>query len=410
VAKTSPGRHGLRVVVLGGGVAGVELMLALRALAEERVSLELVAPEPHLWYRPLAVSEPFGLGRVQRFELAGVALALNSGLTLGAATVVDPNRRVVQTDVGPTAGVDLEYDALVVATGARAKPAVEGAVTFRGPADVDAVARAVEEARRRVTRRIVFVVPAGATWPLPAYELALLTGDRFGTRAEVSLVTPETTPLEFFGARASAEVEALLDERGIRFYPGRAAVEFADGRLRLRDGAVIGCEHVIALPTLRGDAPAGIPTDPGGFIPVDEHGRVGALVDVFAIGDATAFSIKQGGIATQHADAVAASIAARAGATVEPTPFHPILRALLLTGTTPLYLRHDPAAPESSIAAREPLWWPPDKIVGRYLAPFLADHAQLTAADSSSATSGPLREIHVDSPGAVPRASGRVDR
>src|SRR5215211_6126972 len=106
--------------------------------------MDLVAPEPHFWYRPTAVAEPFGLGNVQRFELAGVALAANAGLTLAAAGVVDTDRRVVSTDVGPNAGVDLEYDALLVATGARARPAVEGAITFRGPADVDAVARELE--------------------------------------------------------------------------------------------------------------------------------------------------------------------------------------------------------------------------------------------------------------------------
>jgi hypothetical protein len=75
------------------------------------------------------------------------------------------------------------------------------------------------------------------------------------------------------------------------------------------------------------------------------------------------------------------AIAARAGAPVKPLPFHPVLRAVVLTGSTPLYLRHDAGAPGASVAASEPLWWPPDKIAGRYLAPFLAEHAQVTAAE-----------------------------
>ena len=48
-----------RVLVAGGGVAALEAALAMRALAEDRVSVELLAPEPQFWYRPLAVAEPF---------------------------------------------------------------------------------------------------------------------------------------------------------------------------------------------------------------------------------------------------------------------------------------------------------------------------------------------------------------
>ena len=48
----------MRVVIAGGGVAALEAALALRALAEDRVSVELLAPETQFWYRPLAVTEP----------------------------------------------------------------------------------------------------------------------------------------------------------------------------------------------------------------------------------------------------------------------------------------------------------------------------------------------------------------
>lgn len=103
------------------------------------------------------------------------------------------------------------------------------------------------------------------------------------------------------------------------------------------------------------------------------------VVDVFAAGDVTDFPIKQGGIATQQADAAAQAIAARAGAPVEPEPFRPVLRGVLLTGAVPRYLaaKVEGGHGETSEVAAEPLWWPPAKIVGRYLAPFLATHAGL---------------------------------
>ena len=63
----------MNVLIAGGGVAALEAALALRALAEERVRVELLAPEHHFFYRPLAVAEPFELGRVERFDLAELA-------------------------------------------------------------------------------------------------------------------------------------------------------------------------------------------------------------------------------------------------------------------------------------------------------------------------------------------------
>jgi sulfide:quinone oxidoreductase len=107
---------------------------------------------------------------------------------------------------------------------------------------------------------------------------------------------------------------------------------------------------------------------------------------VFAAGDATTFPLKQGGLATQQADAAAEAIAAELGVAVEPVPFRPVLRGLLMTGGAPLYLRSrlSPVGePQSSTArrtrrrpasavSRRALWWPPGKIAGRYLAPLQA--------------------------------------
>ena len=47
------------VVIVGGGVAGLEALMALRDLAGDRVELTLVAPDPDFTYKPLAVEEPF---------------------------------------------------------------------------------------------------------------------------------------------------------------------------------------------------------------------------------------------------------------------------------------------------------------------------------------------------------------
>jgi sulfide:quinone oxidoreductase len=98
---------------------------------------------------------------------------------------------------------------------------------------------------------------------------------------------------------------------------------------------------------------------------------------VYAAGDLTNFPIKQGGLAAQQADAAAEAIAAAAGAEITPAPFRPVLRGLLLTGLTPRFMRSDVGSYESELDT-EPLWWPPGKIVGRHLAPFLAAHLNVS--------------------------------
>jgi sulfide:quinone oxidoreductase len=134
-------------------------------------------------------------------------------------------------------------------------------------------------------------------------------------------------------------------------------------------------------------------------VPTDRYGRVQGVENVYAAGDATQFPVKQGGIAAQQADAVAGAIAERVGAPVTPQPFRPILRGLLLTGMVPRYLRREVHTGLSSIDT-QPLWWPPAKIVGRYLAPFLASELGLTEALQPPAGAGDVRvEVELDPAG-----------
>ena len=91
------------------------------------------------------------------------------------------------------------------------------------------------------------------------------------------------------------------------------------------------------------------------------------------LGDGIAFPVKFGGLAAEQADAAAADIAAEAGAVVERAPFRPVLRGRLLTASGPRYLRHDAAGGGGEgEATAHTLWWPPGKVAGRWLAPWLA--------------------------------------
>ena len=71
-----------------------------------------------------------------------------------------------------------------------------------------------------------------------------------------------------------------------------------DGTLRIApDGDGIAADAVIAMPRLEGPHIDGVTTDAEGFVPVDPHGAVSGLDDVWAAGDLSTFRVKQGGIA-----------------------------------------------------------------------------------------------------------------
>jgi sulfide:quinone oxidoreductase len=167
-----------------------------------------------------------------------------------------------------------------------------------------------------------------------------------------------------FGEQASESLRRDLDEAGV-IVTTRAGADL-DGTGR----------RLIALPRAAARPVAGLPGDEKGFVPVDAHGRVPGLEGVWAAGDCTSAPIKQGGLAAQQADAAAESIAARAGADLEPRPFRPVLRGVLLTGRGRRWIRRDLATTgDHGEAQRRALWWPPTKVAGAHLAPYLAMHA-----------------------------------
>ena len=150
-------------------------------------------------------------------------------------------------------------------------------------------------------------------------------------------------------------------------------VRLQSGRLLLAGGQELAIDRAVALARMAGPALTGLRSDPEGFLPVDDYGRVEGVERVFAAGDATAFPVKQGGLATQQADAIAECLAAEIGASVQPTGFRPVLRAVLFGGRETRYLQAElgDRLEQTSQASASPLWPGSGKLVGRYLGPYL---------------------------------------
>jgi sulfide:quinone oxidoreductase len=371
-----------RVLIAGGGVAALEGALALRDLAGDRVSTTLLAPEPEFVYRPLRVREPFAYRAAQRYPLDEIARDIGAELVQDRFKWLDPQASVLHTE----SGQGLEYDALLLAIGARLRAAFSHGLTIDDRHLDEQLHGLIQDIEAGYVHSIAFVAPTVMPWPLPIYELALMTARRaYDTQSEVSITvaTPEDAPLAIFGDAVSEAVGRLLGENGIAMITSAHCSVPEPGRVTMNPGErILSVDRVVALPQLLGPSTPGVPGGAvGGFIPIDVHCRVRGMNNVFAAGDATDCAIKHGGIAAQQADTAATAIAALAGVPVEQRPFHPEIHAILLGADRPLYLSAHITGGHgsSSQISEEPTWSPVAKIAAKYLSPYLESRERQAA-------------------------------
>ncbi len=361
-----------KVAIIGGGVAALEAMLALDAISYSGTDVHLFSPSSRFVLKPLAVSSGFGRKGLLNFDLPALTSTARATFhNLSVSEVVADRRVIMLSDDS-----EFTYDYLIASPGTDPISSVPGATTYQGPAGNEAMSEALAELRDREDAKVVVTMPEDGSWPLPVYELAMLIADQLDPGASMTIVTPESSPLELFGEAASAKVASLLQDRHIEAILETSPAEYRGGALVTTDGGRIEADLVVALPLLTGRRIRGIPYNEQGFIPVDDFGRIDGHEKEFAAGDVTSFPVKFGGIATEQADVVAAAIAADALGTPAPKPFKPVYRGTLVTAEGLIDL--GPGA-----ASSEPYAWDPaEKVHGKYLMPFLK------AADSAAIGDG----------------------
>ncbi len=363
----------LRVLIAGGGVAALEALLALRDLAPQLTEVTVLAPNGEFVYRPMTVREPFAYPRAQRYELAPIVRDAGARLVVGELAEVDTAKRLVHT----AAGAELGYDELVLALGAHARPRYEHAITIDDRRLDETLHGLIQDVEEGYVDSIAFVSPGRMAWPFPLYELALMISGRaydMDVRLASTIVSPEDSPLAIFGSAASAAVAELLARANIATVNSAYAEVPRAGEVVINPGdRHLQVKRVVALPELYGPGVRGVPLSEHGFLRVDMHCRLVEVEHVHAAGDATEFPVKFGGIAAQQADALAEAIAAQAGASVSPQPFHPVIHGILLTGDAPRYLtaRITGGQGFSSEISDSPSWSPVAKIAAKHLAPYL---------------------------------------
>jgi len=391
------------LTIAGSGTGALEALLGARKLLGAQVELCLIAPEREFHYRPIHPDSLFAPVRERSLRIAEIAKIAGARLVADRAAVVDQQRRSVLTRDGDSVG----FDYLLLAPGGRSKRALrQGELWMRGgdPAFLDDI---IVELGTGKIHRVAVVVPRGARWSVPAYELALVMAwsTANAARAKVTLITAEEQPLAALGDATSTAVARELDAAGVELL---TAVESVDvpapesGRrakavelfllpedsdpaadpligqptdpdhMRPSGGSRVAFDRMISLPTVVGPQIAGVATDAAGFIEVDETLRVCGSERVWAVGACLAATLEHSALAARQADAAIAAIAAEVSGTPSGEPLEGAteLTGILLTGRREQWLAENP------VGTREPstrcLWWPPGRAVGSMLAEQIA--------------------------------------
>ena len=391
------------VCVVGGGTAGLEGLLVARRQLGAAADLRLIAPEREFRYRPMSPGSLVRPARERGLAIADIASEVSATWVADRAALVDEPQRSVVTRDGDMVG----FDFLLLAAGSRSTRAVhQGHVWARG-SDPGFLDQILSELVAGSVRNVAVVVPRGARWPLPAYEIALvLAWTATASGAHITLFTAEAEPLGALGAAATEAVARELGAAGVEMIAGvevidalerdrtrseRASVivvseppaDAAEALVGKPTAAASGAHHhdsplvfdvLISLPIVGGPFIAGVATDASGFVEVDETLKVCRSERVWAAGGCVAAALEHTALAARQADAAIAAIAAECtdGDAANPaTPSAaPELTGILLTGQRDQWLAENP------LGTREPstrcLWWPPGRAVGQLLAEHIA--------------------------------------
>jgi sulfide:quinone oxidoreductase len=315
------------VVVLGGGTAGTAVANRLRRLLPaHEADITVIDQDSKHWYQPGLLFAPFGTKPVDRLQrnrwaqlLAGV------GWQQAGVDHVDPAGSAVTLHDGGR----IDYDVLVLATGARLLPDEtegltgegwgENVFTFYSPEGAAALNRRLRHVD--CGRLVVNVADMPIKCPVAPLEFCFLADAYFrrrGIRDRIELVYATPLDAAFTKPIAASKLAGLLDRKGIElvteFNTGNVDSDGERGKLTSYDGRDIPFDLAVVVPIHGGAEYVGRSPglgDPLDFVMTDpETLQAKAAPNVFALGDATDLATsKAGSVAHFQSEVVAENIA-----------------------------------------------------------------------------------------------------
>ena len=356
------GAPGSRVLILGGGFGGLETAFNLRLLAGAAARMTLVSDQDHFLFKPNSIYVPFGLDPEKlKVPLARPTKRRGIEFIPARVTGVDADAGSVETEAG-----SLPYDQLVIATGADMRASevpglAEHAISTWTPADMlrlRSVFEQLAEQKAGGRQRVLFLVPPNNKCAGPLYEIVLMLetwlrrkGARWST--EITWSTYEDSYIQAFGPRLHSVVEDEFERRGINGHHGWVVEKVEAGSVHYANGQELSYDLLVSFPPYIASTPfEGLPSDDRGFLETElATRRVVGHPEIYAVGDAGDFPVKQAFLAFLQGDAAASQIAAVIAGREPDLEFDPVSMCVMeqfdkaTFAQVPLHLTGDPAHP-----------------------------------------------------------------
>lgn len=268
------------VVIVGGGFGALEVALALKAV-DRRIAVSVISSETAVVYRPWLIRVPAGRSQPPVIPSARLLARARVAVIAGRAATAHLERRRLILD----SGREVEYDQLVVATGAAAdRDRVPGAREHAlFPCDLG---DAAEFATRVSAGSAHVAVVFGWERPGPGLEYAAWIAAH-SPGVKVTAIDGDDTMARRFGGKATARVRTLFEQRGAQLITAGRVRRIGDGTVEL-DGSAVAADLIAVVAPLRGNTewlPRAL-LDEHSMLRVDRAMAAGA--GVFGIGDVVA--------------------------------------------------------------------------------------------------------------------------
>ena len=221
----------------------------------------------------------------------------------------------------------VSFDYLVIATGAGMRPSeVKGldkyALTVWTPKEMlklkEGYTKLVENATSGKKQKVLFLVPPNNKCSGPLYESVLmldtwLNRKKVKDNVDITWATFEHGYIQAFGPRLNEVVEKEFNHRSIRGIKEEIVKEVKSDRVIFTSGTALEYDLLVSFPPyIASTTFKSLPSDDRGFISCNRETRqVEGNPDIYVVGDAGNFPIKQAFLALLQGDAVGAHLSER---------------------------------------------------------------------------------------------------
>ncbi len=315
-----------KVLVLGGGFAGVESAIYLKK--EENLDVTLVSDRDYFYIYPTSIWIPTGDTTKEKISIPLDQLAINHGfeVIVDAVTALDAGNKVVTLQSGRI----LEgYDYIVVAMGQDKMKAkgIENTLSICGkPEEAVALNEKLEALVKKGSGKIAMGFggnpnDTSAVRGGPAFEVlfnvhTFLKRKRLRDKFELTFFAPMEKPGQKMGDKALVMMDKMFGMTNINKKVGSKITSFETNGINFEDGTKIESDLIMFISAGKGHAvleASDLPLSNAGFVVTNEYNEIEGFNGVYAIGDSASlmgpdWRAKQGHVAEVMAKNVAYNI------------------------------------------------------------------------------------------------------